>query len=212
MSDMRARLLAAAVEVVRQQGAAGATTRAIARAAGVSEGSIFNHFPNKAALLKAVFTEGIDNPLPAATARLWDRTGAGDLRASLADFLAAAVRFYQDVLPLSAPQFLGARAVREARAEIEEPEFGPIVGHDGLTRYLSVEQRLGRLPAGADPAMLAVALLGAGQQYAFLSLTTPARRLQAPSSALDADPARFARRLVDSLLPADDPTGDTDDR
>jgi AcrR family transcriptional regulator len=201
MSEMRAKVLTAAVEVVRSVGVQRATTKAIAEAAGVSEGSIFNHFPNKAALLKAVFTEGIDNPMPAAMARLWSDTGLGDVTAGLTALAVAAVRYYREVLPLSGPQVVGAEEIRAARAGIEEREFGPIIGHDGLTRYLAVEQGLGRLPADVDPPLLAVALLGGCQQFAFLSLTTAPARLEDPRSGLTADPAAFAERLIKLLIP-----------
>jgi AcrR family transcriptional regulator len=201
MSEMRARVLAAAVDVVRAVGAQRATTKAIAEAAGVSEGSIFNHFPTKAALLKAVFTEGIDNPMPAAMARLWSDTGLGDVTTSLTALAVAAVQYYREVLPLSGPQILGADEIRAARAEVQEREFGPIIGHDGLTRYLTVEQGLGRIPAYADPPLLAVALLGGCQQYAFLCLTTAPSHLEDPRAGLTADPTAFAERLINLLIP-----------
>jgi AcrR family transcriptional regulator len=198
---MRARVLTAAVEVVRAAGAQRATTKAIAEAAGVSEGTIFNHFPTKAALLKAVFTEGIDNPMPAAMARLWDDTGLGDVTRNLTALAVAAVRYYSEVLPLSGPQVLGAQEIRAARTEVREREFGPIIGHDGLTRYLTVEQGLGRIPARADPPLLAVALLGGCQQYAFLCLTTEPSRLDDPRSGLTANATAFAERLINLLIP-----------
>jgi AcrR family transcriptional regulator len=200
MSDMRSRLVAAAVQVMREQGVARATTREIARAAGVSEGSIFNHFPTKADLLRAVFTEGIDNPLPAAMQKLWTEVGSGSLRDSLQALVVAAVRFYREVLPLSGPQLVDQREIARTREEAGE-RFGPVVGHVNLTRYLAVEQRLGRIGPDVDTALLALALLGASQQYAFLTLTTPAPHLDAAEAGLSSDPAVVARRIVDLLLP-----------
>jgi AcrR family transcriptional regulator len=43
----RQRILAAAREVMLEQGLVRATTREIARAADVSEGTLYNHFANK---------------------------------------------------------------------------------------------------------------------------------------------------------------------
>lgn len=208
MSDMRDRVLAAAVQVVRTQGVARATTREIAQAAGVSEGSIFHHFPSKADLLRAVFTEGIDNPMPNAMQRLWTDVGSGDLRDHLTDLAVAAIHFYREVLPLSGPQLVHRTELDEARSGLPD-HFGPIIGHENLTRFLSIEQRLGRLAAGTDPAVLALTLLGSCQQYAFLALTSTPDQLDASAAALSSDPATIARRVVDQLVSRPD-TGTED--
>jgi AcrR family transcriptional regulator len=54
----RARLLAAAREVVAAEGLEGLTLRAIARRAGVSHGAPLRHFPTLASLLAAVAADG----------------------------------------------------------------------------------------------------------------------------------------------------------
>ncbi|MCQ0018817.1 TetR/AcrR family transcriptional regulator [Actinomadura madurae] len=54
---MRERILAAAVTVIRARGIVAATTKEIARSAGVSEGSLYNHFANKTALFAAALAE-----------------------------------------------------------------------------------------------------------------------------------------------------------
>jgi len=50
----RARIVAAAMDVYRQQGSRAATTPVIARAADVSPGTVRNHFPDRADLDRAV--------------------------------------------------------------------------------------------------------------------------------------------------------------
>lgn len=52
--EMRARLLTAAVEVMRECGYAGFRTELVARAAGVSRGALLHHFPRKRDLILAV--------------------------------------------------------------------------------------------------------------------------------------------------------------
>ncbi|MEA5571746.1 TetR/AcrR family transcriptional regulator [Calothrix sp. UHCC 0171] len=58
-AQTRARLLAAATEVFANAGLAGATTREIARVAGVNEVTLFRHFQNKEQLLAAVIQQAI---------------------------------------------------------------------------------------------------------------------------------------------------------
>jgi AcrR family transcriptional regulator len=53
----RDRLIQAAIEVFATEGVVGATTREIARVAGVSEVTLFRHFQNKEQLLGAVVQE-----------------------------------------------------------------------------------------------------------------------------------------------------------
>ena len=207
MSAMRQRVLEAAVQVVREAGVANATTREIAQAAGVSEGTIFNHFPTKADLLRAVFTEGLDNPLPAAMQRLWTQIGSGEVRSNLAALVPAAVRFYTEVLPLSGVQFVSSRDMQRTKDQVDEQQFGPIVGHQMLVRYLDVEQRLDRLSGNVDIPMVVTAFFGACQQYAFLSMTATPAQLESDESGLTTDSEVFGIRLLDALLPDHDTKG-----
>ena len=55
----RARLLEAAAQVFAQAGIQGATTREIARVAGVNEVTLFRHFASKELLLKAVIEQDL---------------------------------------------------------------------------------------------------------------------------------------------------------
>jgi len=54
----RQRLLGAAVETLNRDGIQGATTREIARRAGVNEVTLFRHFKSKEQLLRAVLQRG----------------------------------------------------------------------------------------------------------------------------------------------------------
>lgn len=57
--ETRAQLLRAARAAFTEGGFEGTTIRAIARRAGVASGTVFVHFPDKHALLAAVFQEGL---------------------------------------------------------------------------------------------------------------------------------------------------------
>ena len=54
----RTRILQAAQRLFASQGFDGTTTRDLAQAAGVAEGTLFRHFPNKKAILVEVATSG----------------------------------------------------------------------------------------------------------------------------------------------------------
>src|SRR6478735_4583029 len=76
-AQTRARIVAAALEIYRNRGLAGASNLAIAKAADVAPATIRNHFPDPADLPKAVFQamlEGLDIP----TAEIFE--GAASLR------------------------------------------------------------------------------------------------------------------------------------
>lgn len=57
-AQTRVRILDAARRLFASQGFDGTTTRDLAQAAGVAEGTLFRHFPNKKAILIEVATQG----------------------------------------------------------------------------------------------------------------------------------------------------------
>jgi AcrR family transcriptional regulator len=57
-AQTRTRILNAAQRLFASQGFEGTTTRDLAQAAGVAEGTLFRHFPNKKAILVEVATSG----------------------------------------------------------------------------------------------------------------------------------------------------------
>src|SRR5919107_731159 len=58
--DLRQALLDAALELLRAEGAAALTLRAVARAAGVSQAAPYRHFADRGALVAAVAEEGFE--------------------------------------------------------------------------------------------------------------------------------------------------------
>lgn len=57
-SETRSRILKSALRLFARRGYDGTTTRDLADAAGVAEGTLFRHFPNKKAILVEVATQG----------------------------------------------------------------------------------------------------------------------------------------------------------
>lgn len=193
---MQERIVTAAVRVMGERGVTNATTKEIARAAGVSEGSLYNHFENKAALFGAAFglvTSGIRS----AMQELFTAVGQATVEDNLARFASTAIRFYADLLPMTG----SVLADREVLGWLQRTgrAGGLSQGHAALVRYLQAEQEAGRLAPGAQPPYLAAAVLGACQHRAFAVLIG-GQAVQPPG--LDVDVDEYARGVVRVLLSA----------
>src|SRR3984957_5286410 len=100
--DNRARILDAAEEFFGQGGES-ASTEEVARRAGVGIGTVFRHFPTKAALLEAVLVRRFDRLREQADALL----GAGDPGG-------AVFGFFGHLAPVPAAKIAPAEALLEA--------------------------------------------------------------------------------------------------
>ncbi len=192
---MRERIVAAAVRVMAERGATNATTKEIAREAGVSEGSLYNHFQNKTELFGAAFGS-VSSRIRAAMQELFGAAGQATVEENLARFASSAVRFYSDLLPMAGP-VLGDREVL-AWLQRTGRGGGPGQGQAGLVRYLAAEQERGRLRQDAELPFIAAALLGACQHRAFASLFGGHGTPAAPG--LDSDLDDYARQVAHVLL------------
>jgi AcrR family transcriptional regulator len=157
-SAMRTRIVDAAEQVVGEHGIAGATTRAIARAAGCAEGSIYVHFADKEELMVAMLSR---QPAGAAAAigGIVERAGHGTVRANLLDIaetvLAATSRAVPLLLAVSADPRLRARAAERVAAD-----GAPARVYAAVAGYVRAEQRLGRVDPDPSPDGAAAALVG----------------------------------------------------
>jgi AcrR family transcriptional regulator len=200
--SMRDRILTAAVSVMRDRGVTNTTTKEIARVAGVVEGSIHNHFANKSELVAASMAE-VAGGIREALIRLNTRAGEDTVTANLTELAEAEIVFFTDLLPITGP-VLGDRALRTWLREGgpphgDGPPAGPVLGHAALIAYLRTEQRTGRLTTDARPPYLAAALIGACQQYAFVSLLTMPETMT-ELGGLPPDPAEYACEIVHTVL------------
>jgi AcrR family transcriptional regulator len=91
-ADTRARIVAAAVRLYLEQGLAGASTLAIARAADVAPGTVRNHFPSRDDLSAAVLDQVLVELSPPSPEIFEGLTGVADRIRRLAMELAA---FYE---------------------------------------------------------------------------------------------------------------------
>ena len=146
--QVRRHILEAARRVIDTHGLAAAATRAIAREAGVSSGTVYNYFANHTQLLaasivhRAATTAGPARDLPA-------RAGHGTVVANLAYFVEQAAAVLDQLVPALAATFSDAALLQAVRSELAGVT---LFADPALTvlRYLRAEGELGRISTGAD--------------------------------------------------------------
>jgi AcrR family transcriptional regulator len=154
----RAKLIAATQDVVREVGYAHATTRAIAEAAGVAEGTIYRHFPDKVALYFAAALEQ-DSALMAELASLPEKAGEGTVIGNLTTALQRLATLREKVIPLELAMRSDPELIERRRT------MTPPISPDGpsppeaLAHYLGAEQERGRIRADVDCLDVALVLL-----------------------------------------------------
>ncbi len=188
----RDRILDAAAEVVRRLGLARATTKEIARAAGLSEATLYKNFQDKNELVLTVLRERLPPFIP-LLADLPERVGLGEMADTLREVALTAVEFYEQGTPMMASLFAEQGLLARHREQMKEAGVGPHLGIRAVAGYLRLEQQAGRLAADADPDAAAELLLGACFQRAFFGHVVGEHA--AGSSA-----ERFARQIVRTLL------------
>jgi AcrR family transcriptional regulator len=190
--ETRERLVAAAEEVLRRDGIVGLTTKAVAQAAGRSEGSIYNHFTDRVELIMAV----IDARLPDFIDALMELVpGRRSVRANLERVTRALVEFDQLMLPLMGGVFSDPELLTRFNEAMHPDDKGPHRPHRGITAYLEGEKALDRLAADVDSAAVAMMLIGGCREAVMQELFG-----LPPMSSKDA-----ARRIVRTLIPKETP-------
>jgi AcrR family transcriptional regulator len=169
-SDMREQLLDAAVQVLKADGPTAVTTKRIAREAGCSEGSIYNHFSTKEDLLACAISERVGGFLAIAD-DLQDLVGQGEIRDHLRTLAAAALDFYRERSPVVGLALRDPERLFERARTAHAAGFGPWRQLDRLADWLRAEQALGRVDQDADPHAAISALLGTCLYHALLGRT-----------------------------------------
>jgi AcrR family transcriptional regulator len=162
----RQRILDAAAGLARTRGIGRLTTREIAMAAQVAEGSLFKNFEDKAGLL----TELLSYELPEN--RAWravaaEPVGDGDLAAALVPFIERAIDFYFAALSVVAGSLADRELLSRHRERNRERGTGPQLAIQVTAGYLRGWQDCGQLDPAADPGALAIALCGGALLYAW---------------------------------------------
>lgn len=138
------------------------TTREVAAVAGVSEGSIFYHFGDRAGLLLAVFAQ-VHMPLTDLRNR---GLGEGDIRTTLVSYMRTVEAFLADSLLLLYSANSDAEVRDSVHSFIREHDMGQHRGIEILGAYLADAQERGELRADVD-----------ARAVAFLVLSTCANRV-----------------------------------
>jgi AcrR family transcriptional regulator len=186
-------LLVAAGEVMSERGF-GAPVEAIARRAGVSKQTLYNHFGGKAGLLRALIRRRVEE----MTALLDGNTSNQRPESTLAAY---AVEVMEAVL--SPGNIALTRVAIQGAADMPDiaqamNEAGGAVTRARLARFLEAETRAGRLSVD-DPeeaAELFYGMVGARQMRALLGLP-----VETDHETLAELSAKIARRFVAAYAP-----------
>ena len=162
----RARLVEATTRVVAEIGYAHATTRAIAEEAGVAEGTIYRHFPDKASLFYAAVLER-NAAMVEDISVLAGRAGAATVEANLVELLSRLASLRDQVLPLELAILTDPEHATWRQEMASNLRSGRLIGPPKvIADYLEAEQKLGRirsdLPAAEVAGVLLATLFGLG--------------------------------------------------
>jgi AcrR family transcriptional regulator len=162
----RERILAAARAVLLEKGLVRATTKEIARAADVSEGTLYNHFASKEQLFLAALRFQ-PSGFFSLVGELPQRAGSASVSSTLAEVAWSALAFYGEAIPMGASFFADPELLARQRELLHEQGAGPQRANEGVAAYLREEQQRGRVRDDAEPDAVAYMLLGAIYQYVY---------------------------------------------
>jgi AcrR family transcriptional regulator len=154
----RDKLIAATQQVVIDVGYPHATTKLIAERAGVAEGTIYRHFPDKLALFYAAALAGSQSIVDEFV-ELPAKAGSSSVLDNLTEAMLKLASLREQVMPLElailADPDLAQRRRELAPQHLEDGPHPPMY----LAAYLSEEQKLGRIRHDVDCVQAAMMLL-----------------------------------------------------
>jgi AcrR family transcriptional regulator len=195
--DRRRAIVAAVVPLLLEHGD-DVSTRQIADAAGIAEGTIFRVFPDKASLLRAAVVSAFD-PAP-----LLDELGHIDPALDLHARVGAVIGAVRGRLTANAPLLAITRDMGGTRADTEDFLERLKAGRKQITAAVADVLRPDKERLRRDPGSVAQLLI-------MLVMSTVHNRFTEPGALGGIDDDELASLLLDGLLvrPAgpDDPTG-----
>jgi AcrR family transcriptional regulator len=154
----RPEIIAATEALIRTRGLARTTTRAIAKQAGCSEAAIYVHFDNRLTLLLAVLEESLPDMLVPLRA-LEQSVGVRTPQQNLITALRAIFTFHERVVPMLCGLFADPELLAAYRKSLTARNKGPNGAIGRLHRYISAEQKLGRIHRSIDADTAATSLM-----------------------------------------------------
>ncbi|MFB9324575.1 TetR/AcrR family transcriptional regulator [Paenibacillus aurantiacus] len=164
--DLKNKIAEAAEQVLLANGLAKTTTKEIARAAGCSEGSLYNHFKNKEDIFLHVLRGQLQNLMRTLTS-LQSLAGKETIRRNLEPVTRAALEDFSNSMPLICSVFSEPDMLLRHREGFALRNEGPHRANEAVAAYLFKEQQLGRIREEMDPKAIADLLLGSCFQHAF---------------------------------------------
>jgi AcrR family transcriptional regulator len=141
---LREKLVDAASRLLASRQVSGITTRDIARAAGLSDGVLYNYFQNKNDLLATALLRGYGEQVELFASSM-PVAGTQTVETNLAQFAESMMTLVDATLPVVAGLVAEPELMHRFIADIHGEEYGPQRALGGIEAYLSAEQRLGRL-------------------------------------------------------------------
>ncbi len=158
-AGVREAILAAALDLISDEGLSRLTTREVARRAGVSEASVFYHFRDKVGLVQEVVLAGLEPLKGLDIGLLTGRTGE-PLEETLRAIATALERFLDRTMPVVEAVQADAALRAEFAARLAERDLGPHRGVRLIAAHLEEMRQLGAVRPDADTQAAALLLAG----------------------------------------------------
>ena len=199
-ASLREHLVATAASLLAERQVSAITTRDIARAAGVSDGVLYNYFADKSELLVAGLVRRFETVVARFGADL-PEPGTGTLADNLVAYLQALYDLSRDSFPMIAGLVGEPGLLARVIDEIHRPGQGILPFLNRIGEYLYVEQQLGRVRADADLMAVMLLLTGTCGTLAMRSHLMIGFHAMAQGEHLDdAEAHESLRRAVNALL------------
>ena len=141
---LRELLIDTAEKLLAERQVSAITTRDIARAAGVSDGVLYNYFSDKYELLVAALVRRYEASLERFGADL-PAAGTATVEENLNTYLRAALELVTTTLPAVSGLMSEPALLHRFIAAMHTEPLGPYRLHQPIADYLGAERRLGRL-------------------------------------------------------------------